>query len=211
MAPFRRKSSAIIPSKLFLKPILLRGDVASQRGVTTEAYKPQWVAQAVSTNAVSQSKAPAKQKAPLATLPTTSLIRSFFINSISSKPWLLTPSISFLSFLCRSNKSLIFGVERNKLLAWIMKTTIYKQFCAGENGAEVKKTMKAMKDMGFRGTILTYARETVFDHRTNKSYGHGTHTAVEGESDTCRDIEAWRLGALDTCSMLGEGDQLALK
>jgi aspartate aminotransferase len=149
--------------------------------------------------------------ASLSVLPTSSLLRSLFINSISSKPFLLGPSIFFLNLLCQSKDSFLFSVDRNKLLGWIVKKTIYKQFCAGENAEEVRNTMKEMKDLGFKGTILTYAKETVFDSRTNKVYGHGVATGSANQDGHCKSIEAWSKGALDTVEMLGSGDQLALK
>jgi hypothetical protein len=149
--------------------------------------------------------------APLSVLPTSSLLRSLLINSISSKPFLLGPSIFFLNLLCQSSNTFFFDIERNKLLGWIVKRTIYKQFCAGENAEEVRNTMKEMKDLGFKGTILTYAKETVFDSRTNQAHGQGVATRSAKQDGQCKSIEAWRKGALETVEMLGEGDQLALK
>ncbi|KAM6516090.1 hypothetical protein FALCPG4_014274 [Fusarium falciforme] len=72
--------------------------------------------------------------------------------------------------------------------------------------------------MGFRGVILTYAREVVVDSSTEQEVGVGAleykeKDAAELENVVAFDegIQAWREGVLETASMLGEGDFLALK
>ncbi|KAI5465284.1 proline oxidase [Mariannaea sp. PMI_226] len=153
----------------------------------------------------------AEAEAPLSAVPTGILLRSIFINAISSRPFLLTPSLWFLCQISKPNQNLLFSADRNIILRSILKRTFYKQFCAGENGAETEATMKSMKDMGFRGTILTYAKETVFDHATNSQHVSGTNTSKTAESQWCENIEAWRKGTVETVELLGEGDQLAVK
>lgn len=110
-------------------------------------------------------------------------------------------------------------VDRNPILHGILKKTFYEQFCAGENGAETKATIKELKDMGFRGVIMTYAKETVFDHRTNTEQGLGV-AAVENERQDqplhpqvarCANIETWRTGILKTVDQLADRDYLAVK
>ncbi|KAI8238267.1 pyrroline-5-carboxylate reductase [Colletotrichum sp. SAR 10_86] len=81
----------------------------------------------------------------------------------------------------------------------------------GESPAETKDTMRHLRFMGFRGTILTYAKETVFDHKTNTEHGLGINAEKDAKSGNCSNIEVWRKGALETVDLLGEGDQLALK
>lgn len=83
---------------------------------------------------------------------------------------------------------------------------------------EVKTTIENIKDMGFRGVILTYAREVVVDSSTEQEVGVGAleykeKDATELEKEVAFDegIQAWRDGVLETASMLGEGDFLALK
>ncbi|KAM3523382.1 hypothetical protein NHJ13051_005143 [Beauveria bassiana] len=90
---------------------------------------------------------------------------------------------------------------------------VYKQFCAGEAPSEIKSTMRAMKDMGFKGTILTYAKETVFDHKKKEEFGLGMNMIpTNGASSTeCPYITSWKQGTLDTVKLLGEEDQLAVK
>ncbi|ODA76844.1 hypothetical protein RJ55_07360 [Drechmeria coniospora] len=149
---------------------------------------------------------------PLSALPPGALYRSLFVHSVSSRPWLLGPAISFLSFLCQPKRGFLVDVNRNKALAWIMKQTVYKQFCAGETLAETKATMKGMRDMGFRGTIITLATETLFDHEKNAAHGLGVGTAgVEAGSGHCPAITSWLGRTLGAVGLLGEGDQLAIK
>lgn len=71
--------------------------------------------------------------------------------------------------------------------------------------------MDDLQRMGFRGTILTYAKETVFDQKTNTQHGMGVATTEGEKSGKCKDVEAWRKGTLETVGLLKEGDQLAIK
>ncbi|RTE78299.1 hypothetical protein BHE90_007199 [Fusarium euwallaceae] len=144
------------------------------------------------------------------------LLRSLLIATVSSHRTLLTPSLAILSFFSKPRLAL-FSVEKNPLLHAIFKSTLYRHFCAGENVEEVKTTIKNIKDMGFRGVILTYAREVVVDSSTEQEVGVGAleckKDVVEVEKEVVFDesIQAWRDGVLETASMLGEGDFLALK
>ncbi|RMJ18156.1 hypothetical protein CDV36_002115 [Fusarium kuroshium] len=154
---------------------------------------------------------------PHSLLPTGMLLRSLLIATVSSHRTLLTPSLAVLSFFSKPRPSL-FSVEKNPLLHAIFKSTLYRHFCAGENVGEVKTTIKNIKDMGFRGVILTYAREVVVDSSTEQEVGVGAlefkekHAAeLEKEAAFDEGIQAWRDGVLETASMLGEGDFLALK
>lgn len=149
--------------------------------------------------------------APLSALPTPVLLRSLLVSAISSKPYLLGPSLSVLSFLTKPHRGLLLSVDRNPVLHSFLKSVFYKQFCAGETPAETKDTMRHLRFMGFRGTILTYAKETVFDHRTNAVHGLGIESVKDKDSGPCSNIETWRKGVLETVDLLGDGDQLALK
>ncbi|KAK1143291.1 hypothetical protein N8T08_006818 [Aspergillus melleus] len=68
--------------------------------------------------------------------------------------------------------------------------------------------------MGFKGVILTYAREVVVDASKEKA------TSSEALSEAGKslpnpshhpDIEEWGQGVLETVEMVGKGDILALK
>lgn len=71
--------------------------------------------------------------------------------------------------------------------------------------------MKQLQDIGFKGTILTFAKETVFDSKTGKQQGLGIETSEKNECQWCDNIAAWRDGTMKTVELLREGDQLATK
>ncbi|KAL2809275.1 FAD-linked oxidoreductase-like protein [Aspergillus granulosus] len=154
--------------------------------------------------------APAATHAPLSALPTRVLLRSLLVATVSSKPLLLRTSLWALSALSKPNRGFLLNVDRNPILHGILKKTFYEQFCAGENGAETKATIQELKDMGFRGVIMTYAKETVFDHRTNTEHGLGI-TDSKSHGGHCASIEAWRKGTLETVEQLEHSDYLAVK
>jgi hypothetical protein len=159
---------------------------------------------------------------PLSALPTPVLLRSLLIATISSKPSLLIPSLSALSFLCKPRAGPLLNVDRNPILHFILKATFYRQFCAGETPDEVRSTIRQLADMGFQGTIMTYAKETVFDAKTKTQTGLGVNTKRPGKKEDteptaargeafCPQIEAWRKGTVETIELLGANDYLALK
>lgn len=112
----------------------------------------------------------------------------------------------------------ILDVNKNPLLYAILKRTFYNHFCAGENQREVTSTIQNIKDIGFKGVILTYAREIVVDERTKQERGLGLQSVSQGDAGTqlaekeeFADVGTWRSGVLETLEMVGEGDFLALK
>lgn len=153
---------------------------------------------------------------PLSVLPTPMLLRSLLVSTISSHRFLLLPCLSFLQFLLKNNRNILFDVERNPLLYWTLKKTFYNQFCAGETENETRACAQRFKDLGFRGVIITYAKETVFDHKTKTFHGTGISTSESLGADTKgrllnADIDNWKLGCLASGHMVGSGDLLAIK
>lgn len=149
---------------------------------------------------------------PLSAMPTGMLLRSLFIATVSSNKFLLLPSLHLLSFFSKPNRSYLFNVDRNPVLKGIMKRTLYNQFCAGETERETKACVKQLKDLGFKGVILTYAKEMVFDHNSKSASLHASEKAQETAFPTNdTDIETWRVGTLKTIDLISEGDILALK
>lgn len=145
------------------------------------------------------------------------LLRSLLVATVSSHESLLKFAFSILNFLSKPRGALL-DVERNPILYWILKQSLYDQFCAGENSDEVAATIRGLKDMGFRGVILTYAKEIVVDASTKQKAAQPVDpgeapVSLEGQSSPGfdEDIEEWRRGVLETVAMLGESDFLALK
>lgn len=198
------------------KPAFARVVAFTPRGVSTLNTKPKsQLVRRSSTSVLSEIKTESTGKAPLpplAALPTSVLLRSLLVATISSKPYLLLPSLKALSFFCKPRKGALLNVDRNPILHAILKATFYKQFCAGETPDEVRRTVQQLNGMGFQGTIMTYAKETVFDHKTKTSVGLGIENKPDAEGGVfCQQIEAWRKGTIDTIDTLGENDYLALK
>ncbi|KAE8158603.1 FAD-linked oxidoreductase-like protein [Aspergillus tamarii] len=202
-------------------PLATLGSFTSRCGVGTQLNnvgKCRLRVRSVSTSVLGETKsAPNATPAPppLSALPTSMLLRSLLVAAITSKPYLLKPSLSILSLLSKSGNGLLLNVDRNIILHTILKWTFYKQFCAGENGRETQATVQMFKDLGFRGTLLTYAKETVFDHSTKSQQGLGVTTEGNGKDINgtrhCEHIEAWREGTVKTVDLLGEDDYLAMK
>ncbi|KAF2446557.1 pyrroline-5-carboxylate reductase [Karstenula rhodostoma CBS 690.94] len=145
-------------------------------------------------------------------MPLEMLLRSFFIATISSKKYLLIPSLKLLSFFAKPGRSYLFNVDRNPVLHGLLKKTFYNQFCAGESKQETQACCKSLTNLGFKGVILTYAKELVFDHNSNVPSVHA-EPAAKAEPIAAHDpvIEEWRVGTLATVDMINKGDVLALK
>lgn len=141
------------------------------------------------------------------------LLRSLLVTTVSSHRWLLTPALKLLSLIVHPRISAL-DVNKNAILHAILKTTFYNHFCAGENGKEVRSTIGNIKDMGFKGVILTYAKEVVVDASKASADPAVAESRVNCSSIQTSDhpdIEAWRQGVLETVGMVGDGDILALK
>jgi hypothetical protein len=97
------------------------------------------------------------------------------------------------------SKSYLLSLERNPVLAKLLKNTFYAQFCAGENKREVTvNTAAAREALGYDGIILEYALEVL----------GGT---VPTETETAQEIEVWRNGMLASIEVAREGDFIGLK
>lgn len=65
--------------------------------------------------------------------------------------------------------------------------------------------MMSLKNMGFQGVILGYAREVVVEE--DESVEKEEHDERSAKAE----IEAWKRGTLDTVHLAGKGDYVALK
>ena len=71
--------------------------------------------------------------------------------------------------------------------------------------------MNKMKRLGFRGTIITLATETIYDYEKNLVHGLGVESGQAVDANVCPAIEAWRRRTIGAVELLGEDDQLAIK
>lgn len=154
---------------------------------------------------------PKPEATPLAVLPASALLRSFLVATISSKPYLLRPTVAFLSWLTRSNGGIFWNVDRNPVLRACLKSTFYKQFCAGESTAEARENVRRLRALGYRGTMLQNAKETLFDFNSKKAHGQGLGNTANKDPAQCKSIAAWNRETLGTAGVLEDGDLLAFK
>ncbi|KAE8377066.1 FAD-linked oxidoreductase-like protein [Aspergillus bertholletiae] len=156
-------------------------------------------------NAILHSS-PAQKKAPLSNLPTKTLLRSLFLTTAMASP-LLKPSIAALKYVVDS-KSPLLSPSKNPIMNYILRATIYDQFCAGVNEKEVRKTVQDMKSLGFKGVILGYGRECVA-----KIDAAGSHVEESKNAQAIEDraVDEWKEGNLQTLRMVDKGDYMNIK
>ncbi|KAL2756708.1 hypothetical protein ACRALDRAFT_2062825, partial [Sodiomyces alcalophilus JCM 7366] len=147
--------------------------------------------------------------APLSLLPLSMIVRSLLTTTVSSSPVLLPPSLRLMSVLAHSSNSLL-NPDHNPVLRWFLKKTFYAQFCAGEHPDEVRQTIRRLKDIGFTGVILGYAKEVVLSETQ-------AHDLVSGGNDPkaahgiASEIAQWVDGTEATVKLAQPGDFVALK
>lgn len=148
-----------------------------------------------------------QELAPLAKMSTRTLLRSLVLTSIMANPILLKPCLVIMGKITRSNTR-ILNPDRNPILAQLLRHSVYNHFCAGETSREVKQTIASMKNFGFGGVILGYAKE--FVSQSNSGRGESTSENEVSELDL-KIIEKWKQGTLETLGCLDQGDFLAIK
>ncbi|KZF21335.1 FAD-linked oxidoreductase [Xylona heveae TC161] len=146
-----------------------------------------------------------KDVAPLSLLPTGTLLRSLLFSEVMSS-WLLTPSLGIMRVLTHS-KSRLLDPEKNRLMDKLLRMTIYNHFCAGSNAREIQHRIAEIKNMGFKGVILGYAKDVVVD--PTDSAEEATLEAIIATHGKV--VEQWKQGNLLTLSMIEPGDYLAVK
>ncbi|KAI1864063.1 uncharacterized protein JN550_009083 [Neoarthrinium moseri] len=150
-----------------------------------------------------------KPMAPLSVLPLSTVVRTLATTTISSSRILLPPSLVAMNVLAHTRNP-ILNPDKNPILGWLLKKTFYAQFCAGEHGAEVRKTVSGLRQIGFTGVILGYAREIVLSESQTKNL---TACDVGPEKDECvrSEIGPWAAGTMETVRLAEPGDFVALK
>lgn len=141
---------------------------------------------------------------PLAAMPNAALFRSLIFTTIMSTA-LLKPAMLAMKLIARHNARFL-SPAKNPIIKMLLRPTFYSQFAAGENEEEVGKTIQTIKNQGFTGVILGYAREIVIE-----TYGRTPQSVDSPTEAELRDIELWKQGTLRTLRMLSAGDFLAIK
>ena len=142
-------------------------------------------------------------------IPLSSLLRSYFITAISSKPYLVRPSIAVLSFLAHS-KSPLLNPDTSPLLKAILKRTFYAQFCAGEAPPEVRSCIDSLKQMGYKGVILGHAKEVVMT-KVDAEALDAAEDCQEQQACNAREIGQWKETTIATIDLAQKDDFVALK
>lgn len=147
---------------------------------------------------------PARAKAPVfSVVPTSTLLRSLLVTTISGHRILRVPSLSILMALSKA-RGYLFSVDKNPVIHWFLKKTLYNHFCAGEKEDQVRDTIRQLKDAGLRGVILTHARESSRDTHSTQELGNEANPY-------CETLHAWKEDVLKTVDLIDEGDFLAIK
>ena len=132
------------------------------------------------------------------------LLRTYLITAGTSSPILIKPSIWILSRIAYS-KSFWLSADRNPVLHWLLKHTVYRQFCAGENAAEVQATIHHLRSTGIKGIILCYAREV--ELRDDLQDVTSKDAATEAETE----INSWAEGIMETLRIVPENNFVSIK
>ena len=147
------------------------------------------------------------KSSPLSILPYGVLLRSYLVAALCSSSVLLSSILQLLSRIASSD-SVLLNPDRNLLLRYLLKKSFYAHFCAGEGPNEVRLVVAGLKRMGFRGVILTYAKEISPNWNGTQ---HSTRRCPDDSDDVRSEVEMWKRGSLETVRLAGEGDLVALK
>ncbi|XMA12129.1 hypothetical protein WAI453_004920 [Rhynchosporium graminicola] len=137
-----------------------------------------------------------KKLPPLSLMPTAILLRSYFMTSILSSPRLLKVSMPILNIIAHSQFRFL-NPDKNPLIGFLVRKIVYEHFVSGDGEKEVKKTIAQMKQVGYTGVILGYAKEFKIDEG--------------GAGNEELDVRRWKEGYEKTMSMIGPGDFMAMK
>ncbi|KAK5630445.1 hypothetical protein RRF57_006160 [Xylaria bambusicola] len=129
---------------------------------------------------------------------------------MSSSRILLPPSLIFMSTLAHSETALL-NPDKNPFLRWFLKPTFYAQFCAGENPAEVRRTIDGLKGLGFNGVVLGYAREVVLTDAQTRDLATACNDGAVAEECIRDEIKPWAAGTMETLRLAQPGDFVSLK
>lgn len=205
----RGHSTRQASSSSFNVSIMNINNAPTRRRIHSSQSRTSTIAPALEDAEPAMDEPTAAHRAPLSVLPLSMIIRSLATTTVSSSPMLLGPSLRIMGVLAHSSNPLL-SPDRNPILRWLLKNTFYAQFCAGENAAEVQRTVSRLKSIGFTGVLLGYAKEAVLsDEQAHKlaagKLGEETQAIIQSE------IKPWAEGTLETVRLAEPGDFVSLK
>ncbi|PGH17450.1 hypothetical protein AJ80_04820 [Polytolypa hystricis UAMH7299] len=134
----------------------------------------------------------------LGKLPLVPLLRSILMQTLMSQVYVVDTA----SALIKRNMKLLTG---NTLFKCVGNKTFYAQFCAGETESEIQRTLANLRSLGYKGAILTYAKE-VEETRTM----HNSSVAQTQASHQAH-VDEWLKGTLRTIQYTGAGGFVGIK
>lgn len=183
--------------------------VVQRRSIHSSERRTSTVAELPGADPTMAPPASEPRNAPLSVLPLSMIIRSLGTTVVSSSPILLPPSLRVMALLAHTTNP-ILNPDKNPLLRYFLKKTFYAQFCAGEDATEVRHTISRLKNIGFSGVILGYAKEVVLPESQAQDLGAQDMTK-ETQLDIDGEIAPWTTGTLATVGLAETGDYVALK
>lgn len=171
---------------------------------SSRSIQVRFASSSIISKAESNGHVSATPQSAFSRLTTPSLFRAVILGSVLKRSWLFDPGLWFMERLARSESALL-DVDKNPVLRGIVRPLIYKQFCAGRNRQEIQETINSIKDMGYTGVILCYAREITINKDDADSSAKVSDEAI------VKNINAWRDGNLETLESVGEGDYIGIK
>lgn len=151
------------------------------------------------------------QDTELSLLPLSHLLRNIVISSACSSPTFSKLSYRILKWILDSPSSLHHPPNKKRLspsLKWILKKTLYAHFCAGENFAEIKKTLRELKALQYDGVILEYALEILDTDERGENEGRRDGSTEDSNEEV---MTTWKRGMLETIDMIEPGNFVGLK
>ena len=151
---------------------------------------------------------------PLPLLPYPALIRGWAISAVTSSRALLPLSIWLLRKIAYT-KSLLLSADSNPIIRWLLKRTVYAQFCAGENAGEVKATIAQLRRQGVDGVLLGCGKELEIRRENSVEEGEAEvrHRVVEKEQKDGVEweVKEWERCTLETIAMAPGGNFVSIK
>lgn len=165
------------------------------------------VSTATGSSVPSGASIQAPTRTALSRLPWLTLLRSAALTTLMCSPTLLKPSIAAMGLITHPRIALL-NPDSNTLLNKALRNVVYDQFCAGTNQAEVTKTLKDFKALGYQGIIVTFAKEIVLSEEERDSIAQQAGQYSKAHYDM---VQSWRDNSLASLRMLERGDVLAMK
>ncbi len=111
------------------------------------------------------------------------------------------------------SRSPLLDPDQNRIVRYMLDRTLYAQFCAGANASEVSATTARVKNVGFTGVILAYAKESPSDLPVDDDSSEGVdlNPTVETQSIIANEVAPWVESTLETVRSTVSGDFAAFK